>query len=92
MGQVFCIPVESRPRSPSFCYYDLPRIQPIIDKPFEERNIINYYAVPRFGSDNITRLSIREPEKKVAVYIPNWRKSIKNHKPFMVQNNLKTAP
>ena len=91
MGQIFCIPIENRPRSPSFCYYSLPRVQPIIDKPFEERNIVNYYAIPRFGSANVRRLSIREPDNEVAIYIPNWRNSITNYKQFMVKNDLKTA-
>ena len=94
MGQIFCIPIENRPRSPSFCYYNLPRVQPIIDKPFEERKIVNYYAIPRFGplKEKQRRLSIREPDKEITFYLPNWQKSITNHKPFMVQNDLKTAP
>ena len=92
MGQLFCIHSESRPISPSFYYYDLPRIQPISDDQLEERNIVNYYAIPRFESANVRRLSIREPDNEVAIYIPNWRNSITNYKPFMVQNDLKTAP
>ena len=92
MGQLFCIPSESRSPSPTYCYYDLPRVQPISDNQFEERTIGNYYAIPRIGSINGRRLSIREPDKEVAIYIPNWRNSITNYKPFIIQNDLKTTP
>jgi hypothetical protein len=94
MGQVFCIPIENRPLSPSFCYYSLPRVQPIRDKPFEERNIVNYYAIPRMRplKEKPRRISIREPDKEITFYVPSWRNSIKNNKPFMVQNDLKTTP
>ena len=102
MGQLFCIPSETRPRSTSFCYYETPRVQPISDNQLEKRNIVNYYAIPRVApTTNERRLSIREPDKEVilylpnkevAIYVPNWRNSITNHKPFMMQNNLKTTP
>jgi hypothetical protein len=98
MGQLFCIPMKDK----NECYYDTPRMKPIKDKPFEERNIVNYYAIPRVAPNtNERRLSIREPDKEVilylpnkevAIYVPNWRNSITNYKPFIIQNNLKTTP
>ena len=81
MGQLFCIPMKDY----NDCYYDTPRVKPVKDKPFEERNIGNYYVLPRVAP-------LKESKRRISIRSPRWSESIINHKPFVVQNNLKTAP